>query len=162
MFRGRSTDTARPLTQPAHREALPTRPMPIRLMAVMPPARQRYTLSGNNQTYDNYGISLLGASQTHNRSRGWSYRILYCTRIRAPRGCIFRFHGMAEQRGVRNSMLPFREILPVLPIQDFTSSTTWNAAKLSDANFKVRVRSYSTNIYPADTLRIIWIGYRSG
>lgn len=119
------------------------------------------TLSGNNHFYNNFGISLLGNTQTITKVEVGATAF-----YTAPHASTARLYLQVSWDGGTTWSAEQYVALPIntasTQFKTFTSSTTWTAAKLSDSNFKVRVRSYSTNGYPADTItnNLDWIQVR--
>ncbi|MDP2104582.1 MAG: CxxxxCH/CxxCH domain-containing protein, partial [Desulfobulbaceae bacterium] len=116
------------------------------------------TSDGNTQLYENFGVTLLGDAQIITKVEIGVTGFYTAATTRTSQFIIqISWDGGTTWSGEGVVNLPINTA--TTQFKDFTWSTTWKNAKLSNSNFKVRVRNYFTST-PATTNHLDWIQVR--
>jgi hypothetical protein len=115
-------------------------------------------VNGNTQYYYNYGISLMGDTQTITKVEvGVTGSYSYATNRTSGVYIQVSWDGGTSWGVEQYVALP--RATASTTYKTFTSSTTWDASKLSNSNFRVRVRNYFTST-PSTTNNLDWLPVR--
>lgn len=120
------------------------------------------TINGNTQLYEGYNVSLPGISQAITKVevgvRGF-YTITPATSASTARVYVQVSWDNGATWGSEQFVTLPKDIATTTNYLSFTATGGWNASKLSDANFKVRIRNYFTGTYPV-TNYLDWLPVR--
>lgn len=120
------------------------------------------TVLGNTQLYSGYAVSLPGISQVITKVevgvRGF-YTITPTTSSSTARVYVqVSWDGGTTWTSESSVLLP-KNATSTTTYLSFTATGGWNASRLSDTNFRVRIRNYFTGTYPV-TNNVDWLPVR--